>query len=94
MPEQLELRKVSVSYGGFAAVDKVSLNLQSGEIGCLLGPSGCGKTTLLRAIARRLASSRVITGHRAVARPITPHDAPSRAITLRCGCVFIGVSYS
>jgi iron(III) transport system ATP-binding protein len=51
MPEQLELRKVSVSYGDFAVVDKVSLNLQSGEIGCLLGPSGCGKTTLLRAIA-------------------------------------------
>jgi iron(III) transport system ATP-binding protein len=29
----------------------LSLNLKTGEIGCLLGSSGCGKTTALRAIA-------------------------------------------
>ena len=32
-------------------VDGLSLELASGEIGCLLGASGCGKTTVLRAIA-------------------------------------------
>lgn len=29
----------------------VNLQLEAGQIGCLLGPSGCGKTTLLRTVA-------------------------------------------
>jgi ABC-type Fe3+/spermidine/putrescine transport system ATPase subunit len=33
------------------AIRDVSLEVDSGEILCLLGPSGCGKTTLLRMIA-------------------------------------------
>jgi iron(III) transport system ATP-binding protein len=32
-------------------VQQLNLQLNVGEIGCLLGPSGCGKTTTLRAIA-------------------------------------------
>jgi len=49
----LSLDKLQVHYPGrsAAAVDRVSLQLQPGEIGVLIGPSGCGKTTLLRAIA-------------------------------------------
>ena len=35
----------------------MSLNLERGEIGCVLGPSGCGKTTVLRAIAGFVAPS-------------------------------------
>ena len=51
MNSQLALQQVSVHYGDFAAVSDVSMQLEEGQIGCLLGPSGCGKTTLLRAIA-------------------------------------------
>ena len=47
----LELNNISVSLGGTAIVHDISLQLETGDIGCLLGPSGCGKTTLLRAIA-------------------------------------------
>ncbi|MEJ1380024.1 MAG: ABC transporter ATP-binding protein [Candidatus Sedimenticola sp. (ex Thyasira tokunagai)] len=51
MTIELELKEVAVSYDDHTVIDKVSLSLGSGEIGCLLGPSGCGKTSLLRAIA-------------------------------------------
>ncbi|MCJ8340479.1 MAG: ABC transporter ATP-binding protein [Pseudomonadales bacterium] len=47
----LELRDICVGYGQQVVINKVSLNIEKGEIGCLLGPSGCGKSTLLRAIA-------------------------------------------
>ncbi len=39
-------------YGGFQALDKVSLNLRGGIITGLIGPSGCGKTTFLRCLNR------------------------------------------
>lgn len=32
-------------------LDRISLNIDDGELVCLLGPSGCGKTTLVRIIA-------------------------------------------
>ena len=51
MTDQLLLERVSVRYGEFTAVDNVSLQLEQGQIGCVLGPSGCGKTTLLRYLA-------------------------------------------
>jgi len=48
---QLELRELSRSFDGIAAIDRLSLTVAAGRIGCLLGPSGSGKTTVLRAIA-------------------------------------------
>ena len=47
----LVIRDVGKQFGNFVALERVSLNIPSGELVSFLGPSGCGKTTLLRAIA-------------------------------------------
>src|SRR5690554_7988578 len=51
----LELQGISVVYPcpgeSLCAVNQLDLQLEQGEVGCLLGASGCGKTTILRAIA-------------------------------------------
>ncbi len=46
------LRDVVKRYGKVTAVDRVTLEVASGEVCVLIGPSGCGKTTTLRMINR------------------------------------------
>ncbi len=56
MPADLELAveisDVSVFYGSFQAVDRISLDIPRNRVTALIGPSGCGKSTLLRCLNR------------------------------------------
>jgi D-xylose transport system ATP-binding protein len=47
----VELRNISVAFGGVHAVDDVSLDLYQGEVVGLVGGNGAGKTTLMRTLS-------------------------------------------
>ena len=51
-PCAIEIRDFSAYYGGFRALDNISLAIPERKITALIGPSGCGKSTLLRSINR------------------------------------------
>jgi len=47
----LEVRGLSIRYGGIQAVKGISLSIRTGQIVCLIGSNGAGKSTTLRAIS-------------------------------------------
>jgi putrescine transport system ATP-binding protein len=73
----LRIEGVAKKFGGFRAVDGVSLDISAGEFFALLGPSGCGKTTLLRMLAgfETPDEGRILLDGRDIAH-VLPHERP------------------
>lgn len=74
---QIVIQGVSKNYGGFTAVDNISLSIYKGEMFALVGASGCGKTTLLRMLAgfaNQSAGQITIDGLEMAGVP--PHERP------------------
>jgi branched-chain amino acid transport system ATP-binding protein len=77
----LELRNVTLRFGGVVALDDVSLNVDEGEIAGLIGPNGAGKTTAFNVVTRlyRPESGEVLLDGESLAR-YPAHKVVSRGV--------------
>jgi len=50
--KRIEVNDLNVYYGGFRAVEGVSLTIEPRTVTAFIGPSGCGKSTFLRTLNR------------------------------------------
>ena len=71
----LDVRDLTVTYGGVAAVDGVDLTVGAGEVVGLIGPNGAGKTSCIDAIGGFVRPRRgeVALGDRAIG-DLPPHE--------------------
>ena len=70
----LEVRELSVRFGGVVALDRVSFAVEAGQVVGLIGPNGAGKTTLFNVVTRvyRPSGGTVLVDGRSVLS-IRPH---------------------
>jgi branched-chain amino acid transport system ATP-binding protein len=71
----LDVRELSVRFGGVVALDRVSFSVDAGEVVALIGPNGAGKTTLFNVITRvyRPSSGSVLLDGEPVSRMPSHH---------------------
>ena len=70
----LDVKNLSISFGGLKAVDDFSITIEKGQIYGLIGPNGAGKTTIFNLLTgvykpdggRILLDGKDITGHKAI----------------------------
>ncbi|MBI2217474.1 MAG: ABC transporter ATP-binding protein [Candidatus Rokubacteria bacterium] len=89
MTAQLEIRHVSKVFGGVQAVNRVTFDVNQGELVSVIGPNGAGKTTVLNMISgfhHPDLGSIVFEGTDITGR------APSRIATLGVGRTFQNIA--
>ena len=79
----LEVRNITVAYGGIQAVRDLSLDIAEGEMVCLIGANGAGKTTTLKAISGLLAPANgTIRFDGQTISGLVPHAIAKRGLAL------------
>jgi branched-chain amino acid transport system ATP-binding protein len=83
MKALLEVRNITVAYGGIQAVRDLSLDVAEGEMVCLIGANGAGKTTTLKAISGLLAPAcgTIFFDGQAISG-LAPHAVAKRGLAL------------
>lgn len=72
MSTVLEVKELSKKYAKVLAADKVSFDIQKGEIFALIGPNGAGKTTTIRMISTLITPTggdAIVNGHSIISEP-------------------------
>ena len=83
MKALLEVRNITVAYGGIQAVRDLSLDVAEGEMVCLIGANGAGKTTTLKAISGLLApAGGTIRFDGQTISGLAPHTVAKRGLAL------------
>src|SRR5258707_5736299 len=79
----LRIAALTKRFGGFTALDNVSVDIRPGERFGLIGPNGSGKTTLINCIsgAFRTEARTVVFRYEDIT-PFRPHMRTRRGITL------------
>ena len=78
----LEVKNLTIQFGGLRAVDDFNLSLEKGELVAVIGPNGAGKTTIfnmLTGIYRPTAGSIELEGESLVG--LKPYQFAQRGIT-------------
>jgi phosphate transport system ATP-binding protein len=52
MAKRIDVKDLNVYYGGFKAVEGVTMTVEPRSVTAFIGPSGCGKSTFLRTLNR------------------------------------------
>ena len=90
-PLKFTCRDVSVFYGEFEAIKRVSMDVPDRSITAFMGPSGCGKSTILRAFNRMndvIPSARVTGRIELDGEDIYDHRVDPPRLRARVGMVF------
>jgi branched-chain amino acid transport system ATP-binding protein len=79
----LRLRNLQVAYGGIRAVKGIDVDVNAGELVCLIGANGAGKTTTLKAITGlvRAAGGSIEYDGTEISR-MKPHEIARRHLAL------------
>lgn len=72
----LYMEEITVSFDGFNALNKLSLDISVGELRCIIGPNGAGKTTMMDVITgkTRPSSGTVFFGQTMDLSKMTEYD--------------------